>query len=88
MIRKAAASVSVALTLLVAAPAVAWTASAPSAVQKDPVEVCKTLVELLKVLNPSTPAADLDKLCEPKSPSPSASPSASPSPSAPPLAPQ
>ncbi|GAA2325545.1 hypothetical protein OKJ48_00435 [Streptomyces kunmingensis] len=77
MIRKAAASASVALALLVASPAAAW--AAPSAPQKDPVEVCKKLVELVKILNPSAPAADLDKLCEPKSPSPATSPSPSPS---------
>ncbi|MFI7387189.1 hypothetical protein [Streptomyces sp. NPDC049813] len=75
---------SVALAMLIASPAAAW--AAPSAPQKDPVEVCKALVGLIKVLNPTLPAADLDKLCEPKSQSPS--PSTSPSPSSSPAAPQ
>ncbi|MFJ9041845.1 hypothetical protein ACIRF8_35425 [Streptomyces sp. NPDC102406] len=84
MIRKAAASVSVAVALLVASPAAAW--AAPSAAPQDPTEVCKKLVELVKVLNPSAPAADLDKLCEPKSQTPTTPPS--PSSSTPPSSPQ
>ncbi|MFI0237764.1 hypothetical protein [Streptomyces sp. NPDC016845] len=86
MIRKAAASVSLALALFAASPAAAASA-APSTPQKDPVEVCKALVELVKLLNPSLPAADLDKLCEAKS-QPTTPPSPSPSTSSSPAAPQ
>ncbi|MEU6389086.1 hypothetical protein [Streptomyces sp. NPDC046939] len=96
VIRKTAVSVSAALALFVAAPVVAWAAPSapqaapsapqadPSAPQQDPVAICKALVALIKVLNLGTPAADLDKLCEPANqPSPSPSTSTSPSPSAP-----